>query len=153
MVVVMGGGGGGAGAPGRDGVVPRVARREPRRDVHRVCAIAFRVCIRACVIAVALGGGGARPLDLCTSERAGPVVSMMYVPECALPLDLCISECRYMMEDGDDAVIWRGPRKNGLITKFLTDVEWGELDYLVVDSAPPQPLPLQRALGCSRAGS
>ncbi|HPS94767.1 MAG TPA: iron-sulfur cluster carrier protein MrpORP, partial [Deltaproteobacteria bacterium] len=36
----------------------------------------------------------------------------------------------------DDAVIWRGPMKMGVIKQFLTDVEWGELDYLVVDSPP-----------------
>jgi len=36
----------------------------------------------------------------------------------------------------DDAVIWRGPRKNGLIKQFLTDVEWGPLDYLLVDTPP-----------------
>ena len=36
----------------------------------------------------------------------------------------------------DDAIIWRGPRKFGLIRQFLRDVEWGELDYLVVDAPP-----------------
>lgn len=30
----------------------------------------------------------------------------------------------------------RGPRKNGLIKQFLTDVEWGELDFLIVDAPP-----------------
>ena len=35
-----------------------------------------------------------------------------------------------------DAVIWRGPRKNGLIRQFLTDVEWGALDYLIIDTPP-----------------
>jgi ATP-binding protein involved in chromosome partitioning len=36
----------------------------------------------------------------------------------------------------DDAVIWRGPVKMGLIKQFLRDVEWGSLDYLVIDCPP-----------------
>ncbi len=35
-----------------------------------------------------------------------------------------------------DAVIWRGPIKIGVILQFLRDVEWGELDFLVIDSPP-----------------
>ena len=36
----------------------------------------------------------------------------------------------------DDAVIWRGPKKGAVIRQFVTDVDWGKLDYLVVDSPP-----------------
>lgn len=36
----------------------------------------------------------------------------------------------------DDAIIWRGPRKNGLIKQFLTDVVWNDLDYLIIDTPP-----------------
>ncbi len=38
---------------------------------------------------------------------------------------------------GDDApVIWRGPMVHGIIRQFLTDVAWGELDYLILDLPP-----------------
>ncbi len=36
----------------------------------------------------------------------------------------------------DSPVIWRGPMVHGLIRQFLVDVEWGELDYLVIDLPP-----------------
>ena len=36
----------------------------------------------------------------------------------------------------DSPVIWRGPMVHGLVRQFMTDVEWGELDYLIVDLPP-----------------
>ena len=42
----------------------------------------------------------------------------------------------FMLPNKDDPVIWRGPRKDGLIRQFLTDVMWEELDYLVIDTPP-----------------
>jgi len=36
----------------------------------------------------------------------------------------------------DSPVIWRGPMVHGLIKQFLTDVAWGELDYLIIDLPP-----------------
>lgn len=42
----------------------------------------------------------------------------------------------FLLRSEDDAVIWRGPMKMGVIKQFLKDVEWGELDYLIVDSPP-----------------
>ncbi len=38
--------------------------------------------------------------------------------------------------DKDQPVVWRGPMLNGIIRKFLYEVEWGNLDYLIVDMPP-----------------
>jgi ATP-binding protein involved in chromosome partitioning len=38
--------------------------------------------------------------------------------------------------NNDEPVVWRGPLKGGVIRQFLADVNWGELDYLIVDSPP-----------------
>jgi len=50
--------------------------------------------------------------------------------------NLSVMSVQFMLPNRDDAVIWRGPKKNGLIKQFLKDVEWGELDYLLVDTPP-----------------
>lgn len=41
-----------------------------------------------------------------------------------------------LLEDRNAAVIWRGPVKNGVIRQFLTEVAWGDLDVLLIDSPP-----------------
>ena len=38
--------------------------------------------------------------------------------------------------DADQALIWRGPMLHGALTQLLRDVDWGELDYLVLDLPP-----------------
>ncbi|CAK8715732.1 MAG: Chromosome partitioning ATPase, Mrp family, contains Fe-S cluster [Candidatus Electronema aureum] len=42
----------------------------------------------------------------------------------------------YMMKDRDEAIIWRGPLKIQAIRQFVSDMDWGELDYLIVDAPP-----------------
>ena len=41
-----------------------------------------------------------------------------------------------LMKNQDQPIIWRGPLKMGVIKQFLTDVNWGKLDYLIIDSPP-----------------
>jgi Mrp family chromosome partitioning ATPase len=50
--------------------------------------------------------------------------------------NLGVMSIAFMLAHPDDPVIWRGPKKNGLIKQFLRDVEWGNLDYLLVDTPP-----------------
>ena len=41
-----------------------------------------------------------------------------------------------LLNPGDKPVIWRGPMLHSVITQFLRSVEWGELDYLIIDLPP-----------------
>ncbi|WP_456386481.1 P-loop NTPase [Desulfolithobacter sp.] len=49
---------------------------------------------------------------------------------------LKVVSLEYMMRDRDDAIIWRGPLKIQAIRQFVADMDWGELDYLIVDAPP-----------------
>lgn len=50
--------------------------------------------------------------------------------------NLKIISVGFLVDDKDSAIIWRGPAKAGAIQQFIKDVEWGELDYLIVDCPP-----------------
>jgi Mrp family chromosome partitioning ATPase len=41
-----------------------------------------------------------------------------------------------LLQNQDQAVLWRGPMKHAAIRQFISDVNWGELDFLVIDSPP-----------------
>ena len=56
----------------------------------------------------------------------------------------------FLLRNKTDALIWRGPMKHGVIKQFVTDVFWGDLDYLVVDCPPgtgDEPLSITQLLG------
>lgn len=42
----------------------------------------------------------------------------------------------FLLPNQDDAVIWRGPMKMNVIKQLLTEVNWGDLDYLIIDFPP-----------------
>lgn len=42
----------------------------------------------------------------------------------------------FLLRDRGDAVIWRGPKKTAMIRQLITDVLWGETDYLLIDTPP-----------------
>jgi Mrp family chromosome partitioning ATPase len=53
-----------------------------------------------------------------------------------LSQNLSIMSIAYLIPSQNDAVIWRGPKKTGLIKQFLLEVDWPPLDYLVIDCPP-----------------
>ena len=58
----------------------------------------------------------------------------------AFPLDyvygIKVVSLGLLLPDKDEAVIWRGPLKMGVIRQFLAEIQWGELDYLIIDFPP-----------------
>ena len=61
-------------------------------------------------------------------------------PQGMLPVykeqNLAIMSIGYMLKDKKTPVIWRGPRKNGLIKEFFCNTNWDKLDYLIIDTPP-----------------
>jgi len=64
-------------------------------------------------------------------QAAGDTILPFEVTE-----NLKVMSIGFLLHGKDDAVIWRGPMKYQMIKQFLKDVDWGRLDFLVVDSPP-----------------
>src|SRR5438309_1749691 len=63
-----------------------------------------------------------------------------------------IMSMNLLLPEEGEAVIWRGPMVSGAIRQFFSDVQWGELDYLIVDLPPgtsDAPLTVMQALPVS----
>ncbi len=59
-----------------------------------------------------------------------------------------------LLQGKDDAIIWRGPMKYSAIKQFIGDVEWGRLDYLIIDSPPgtgDEPLTIAQTISDAKA--
>jgi len=109
-------------------------------------------------IAVALAASGAR-VGLLDADIYGPnVPTMMGVPHMPNPrgnklipaeaYGVKMMSMGFLVKPGQP-LIWRGPMLNSAIRQFLSDVEWGELDYLIIDLPPgtgDAPLSLAQAL-------
>jgi len=53
-----------------------------------------------------------------------------------VPPNLKVMSMGFLQQDKDAPIIWRGPVKMGAIKQFLGEVNWGELDYLIIDLPP-----------------
>ncbi len=64
-------------------------------------------------------------------SQEGKMLPVNYMPNLEV-----ISIETLMGENKDAATIWRGPLKIGAIKQFISDIEWADLDYLLIDSPP-----------------
>ena len=64
-------------------------------------------------------------------HQSGSGWSPVYVEE-----NLSLMSAGFLLPSEDSALIWRGPKKNGLIKQLLRDVDWDQLDFLLVDTPP-----------------
>ena len=100
--------------------------------------------------ALALAQTGAR-VGLMDADIYGPSVHIMFGVRGERPLmkevdgkGLIVPLERYgiklmsigLLVDEKQAVVWRGPMVSSAIRQFVTDVDWGELDYLIIDMPP-----------------
>lgn len=101
-------------------------------------------------LALALAQGGAS-VGLMDADIYGPSVPIMFGVRGERPMmadvngkGMIIPLERYgikllsigLLVDEKNAVVWRGPMASSAIRQFITDVSWGELDYLVIDMPP-----------------
>lgn len=136
-----------------------VPRKPARQDLNRLPTVKNIIAVAAgkggvgkstvsVNIAVALKQLGAQ-VGLLDADIYGPSVpQMLGKPQRettttvdgnriapAVYRDFPVMSVDYFVEPGN-AVIWRGPMIHKLLKQFLEDVEWGELDYLIVDLPP-----------------
>lgn len=102
-------------------------------------------------LALALSQGGAK-VGLMDADIYGPSVPIMFGVRGERPMMIEVEPDKAMIAplerygiklisigllvDEKNAVVWRGPMASSAIRQFITDVYWGDLDYLIVDMPP-----------------
>ena len=101
-------------------------------------------------LALAIAGSGAK-VGLMDADIYGPSMHIMFGVRGERPLmkevegkGMIVPIEKYgiklmsigLLVDEKQAVVWRGPMVSSAIRQFVSDVEWGELDYLIIDMPP-----------------
>lgn len=118
-------------------------------------------------LAVALSQKGLR-VGLLDADIHGPNLALMlgvqdeeilsYGENLIIPVEvsenLCLISVSYLIPKTDTPVIWRGPAKMKLIERFVNQIGWGDLDWLIVDAPPgtgDEPLSIAQLLPGAKA--
>lgn len=143
----------GGGSPGQRPASPPPGPPQPQTiaGVHRIVAVSsgkggVGKSTVAANIAAALARGGLR-VGLLDADVYGPDIPIMFgvhsrprvtAQERVVPLEahgVKLMSIGFLIDE-DTPAIWRGPIVMGIIRQFLQQVDWGELDYLIVDMPP-----------------
>jgi Mrp family chromosome partitioning ATPase len=126
---------------------------EELNEIHRVIAVmsgkgGVGKSLVSGLLAVALHKAGHR-VGILDADITGPSIPKMFFPNGARlgmsPLGpvppqsrggVKVMSINLLLEEEDQAVIWRGPLVGGAIKQFWGDIYWGALDYLIVDLPP-----------------
>lgn len=87
--------------------------------------------------------------DVQSSDHKGKMLPVPYLPNMEV-----ISIETLMGSEKDSAIIWRGPLKGGVIKQFIADIEWKDLDYMIIDSPPgtgDEPLTVAQTISDAKA--
>ncbi|GAA5943534.1 Fe-S cluster-binding ATPase [Sporobolomyces koalae] len=153
-----------AGCPNQDacqtapkGPDPDLAQVQERlKDVkHKILVLSGKGGVGKSTVSAMLGWGlsegepGENDTGLMDIDICGPSLPLLFGMQNSrlhstsagiLPLSvsdsLSLVSIGFLLPNQNSAVIWRGPKKNGIIKQFLKDVDWGKLAHLVVDTPP-----------------
>ncbi|GAA5971337.1 hypothetical protein JCM21900_002402 [Sporobolomyces salmonicolor] len=126
------------------------------KDVkHKILVLSGKGGVGKSTVSAMLGWGlsegeeGENDTGLMDIDICGPSLPLLFGMQSSrlhstssgiLPLSvtssLSLVSIGFLLPSPNSAVIWRGPKKNGIIKQFLKDVDWGTLEYLVVDTPP-----------------
>ena len=124
--------------------------RSPAKFRVLMCGRQFGKSTVAANLALAIAEGGAK-VGLMDADIYGPSIHIMFGVRGERPVmqdvngkGMIVPLERYgiklmsigLLVDEKQAVVWRGPMVSSAIRQFVSDVDWGELDYLIIDMPP-----------------
>jgi len=127
-------------------------RQKVKRIKHKILILSGKGGVGKSTVAVnlavslALSGKSVGLLDIDIHGPSVPKIlnlegkPVQALGDTILPIEMLqnlkVMSIGFLLRGSDDAVIWRGPMKYQMIKQFLKDVDWGDLDFLIVDSPP-----------------
>ncbi len=127
-------------------------RRRVKQIKHQILVLSGKGGVGKSTVAVnlavslALAGKKVGLLDIDIHGPSIPKIlnlegkAIQAIGDVILPVEMVenlkVMSIGFLLRGASDAVIWRGPMKYKMIKQFLKDVQWGNLDFLIVDSPP-----------------